>query len=113
MVALCEEFTSFTGNHNHTLHTTPLPCFSNAKNGLFCQGETHKKIGTFSGILVELRGSGLNKNIFYTLKIILTTKPAILNATVPVIVVTCESQASQGCSLAIRNQTFTWLCIFG
>ena len=47
MVALWEEFTSFTGNHNHTLHT-PLPCFSNAKNGLFCQGQTHeKKTGTF------------------------------------------------------------------
>ena len=48
MVALWEEITSFTGNHNHTLHTTPLPCFSNAKNGLFCQGQTHeKKTGTF------------------------------------------------------------------
>ena len=61
--------------------------------------------------MVELRGCGLNKNIIYTLKRILTTKPAILNATVAVIVVTCESQASQGFSPTIRNQTFTWLCI--
>ena len=113
MVALWEEFTSFTGNHNHTLHTTPLPCFSNAKMVCFARDRLTKKNRDLSGILVELRGSGLNKNIFYTLKIILTTKPAILNATVAVIVVTCESQASQGCSPAIRNQTFTWLCIFG
>ena len=113
MVALWEELTSFSGNHYPTLHTTTLPCFSNAKNGLFCQGQTHEKNRVLSGILVELRGCGLNKNIIYTLKRILTTKPAILNATVAVIVVTCESQASQGCSPAIRNQTFTWLCIFG
>ena len=74
--------------------------------------DSRKKNRDLSGILVELRGRGFNKNIIYTLKRILTTKPAILNATVAVIVVTCESQASQGCSPAIRNQTFLRGCAF-
>ena len=112
MVALWEEITSFTGNHNYTLHTTTLPCFSNAKMVSFVRDRLTKKNRDLSGILVELRGCGFNKNIIYTLKRILTTKPAILNATVAVIVVTCESQASQGCSPAIRNQTFLRGCAF-
>ena len=97
-----------------TTPSTPPLCLVLAmqKWSVLSGTDSRKKQGT-SGILVELRGCGLNKNIIYTLKRILTTKPAILNATVAVIVVTCESQASQGCSPAIRNQTFTWLCIFG